>query len=134
MTTRHIAIPFQIDRPVFCKWDGLAFRGKTYKAGQIVKWQEMQLPMERIQIMYNQGMLYHSDDLEEQQEERIIGDGLDLLEIESLHALVNKINVKVKESAKNEKEYITKKCAFSKIKDKQIGLIRRWRLTYGHLE
>jgi hypothetical protein len=132
--TRHMAIPFQIDRPVFCKWDGLSFRGKTYKVGQILKWQEMQLPQDRIQIMYNQGMLYHDAELEAQQEERIIGDGLDLLDIESLHALVKKINDKVKLVAKSEDDFAKKKCAMSKIKDKQVGLIRRWRTVYGHLE
>lgn len=131
---RHIDIPFQIDRPVFCKWDGLSFRGKTYKVGQILKWQEMQLPQDRIQIMYNQGMLYHSPELEAQQEERVIGDGLDMLDLESLHVLVAKINEKVKAVAKNDTDYQNKKCALSKIKDKQIGLIRRWRTVYGHLE
>jgi predicted proteasome-type protease len=94
----------------------------------------MQLPQDRIQIMYNQGMLYHDAELEAQQEERIIGDGLDLLDIESLHALVKKINDKVKLVAKSEDDFAKKKCAMSKIKDKQVGLIRRWRTVYGHLE
>lgn len=133
MSLRHIRDPFQLDRPVFCKVP-IQTRGKTLQPGTIFKWKETQIDPHRVRVMYQQGLLYHDDDLAAANDEKAIGDGLEELDIESLHALVDKINEKVKAQVKTEKDYITKKCAMSKIRDKQIGLIRRWRLTYGRFE
>ena len=127
---RHSAIPFQFDRPVFVKTP-IQARGRIWEVDSIFKWKEMQLDAHRIVTMYNQGFLYHDDELEASVDNTRIGDGLDELDLESLHNLVKNINIKVKEKARNEKEYQQKKCKVSAIKARQVGIIRNWRHTYG---
>lgn len=133
MSLRHIRDPFQIDWPVFCKVP-IHTRGKTLQPGQPFKWKEMQIELRRVRTMYQQGLLYHDADLAAAHDDTQVGDGLENLELESLHALVDKINEKVKAQVKTEKQWQQKKCPKSQIVDKQRGLIRRWRLTYGKME
>lgn len=130
---RHMQIPFQFDKPVFVKIP-FQSRGRVWSIDQHFKWKEMNIDRHRVRVLFQQGYLYHDDDMEEAVNQTKIGDGLNELDIESLHALVDKINEKVKASVKNETEWKRKKCPSSKIKDKQIGLIRRWRNLYGQIE
>jgi len=127
---RHSAIPFQFDRPVFVKVP-IQARGRIWETDTIFKWKEMNMDRHRIQLLYNQGFLYHDDDLEAGTDTSKIGDGLEELDLESLHALVKNINTKVKDKAKNDIEFNRRKCKTSLIKHKQIGIIRTWRHVYG---
>ena len=126
----HTVIPFQIDRPVFVKVPFTAFGGKRLERDMEFKW-NYHFPVEKVVVMYNQGKLYHDENKEVELQ---VGDGLEAMEIEGLHSLVATINEKVKAKTKSAKEEHTKKCPKSKIKAKQIGLIRRWRNIYGELE
>jgi hypothetical protein len=101
---RHSAIPFQFDRPVFVKVP-IQARGRIWDTDTIFKWKEMNMDRHRIQVLYNQGFLYHDDDLEAGTDTSKIGDGLEELDLESLHALVKNINTKVKDKAKNDIEF-----------------------------
>ena len=78
---------------------------------------------------------WSDEELEEVAAKKVsIGDGLEEYSVDQLHLLVANINGKVKAKTKNSTEFMQKKCATSKIKDKQVGLIRRWRISYGDLE
>lgn len=126
---------FQHNRPVFVKVQDFNAAGRSWAQGERFHWEYLKVPVEKVQILFIQGMLHHNPELEEEIAKKVaIGDGLEELSIEELHVLVGNINAKVKEQTKNPSEFIKKKCATSKIKDKQIGLIRSWRLTYGHFE
>lgn len=133
--TRPILPYFNPSRPVFIKQDGLQAGGKIWKQGERFNWEFYGTPYDVIQQMFFNDQLYHNEEFEEEVAKKIaVGDGLDEFTIDQLHLLVEKINGKVKEKAKTTKEFLLKKCPTSKIKDKQIGLIRRWRNTYGEME
>jgi hypothetical protein len=127
---RHSAIPFQFDRPVFVKVP-IQARGRVWEVDSIFKWKDMQMDSHRIMTMYNQGFLYHDDELEASVDNTKIGDGLEELDLESLHEMVNKYNALVKEKAKTGKEIERKNCKKSTIKARQIGIIRTWRHIFG---
>ncbi len=133
MSLRHIRDPFQYDRPVFCKVP-IQVGMSTLQPGKPFNWKERKIDPRRARSMYQQGLLYHDDDLAMAYDQTRVGDGLEELDIVALHELVDKINEKVKAQVKNDKEWLQKKCPSSKIRDKQIGLIRRWRLSYGKME
>jgi len=126
--TRYTRPPFQFDKPLFCKVP-LRARGRVWEAGAQFKWKEMKIDARKVQIMYTDGQFYHSDELEEKLAPAI-GDGLDELNIEALHKLVDQINAKVKLLANDKIRF----CKKSNIKDKQAGLIRSWRLYHGEHE
>ncbi len=126
----HTVIPFQIDRPVFVKVPFTAFGGTRLERDTEFKWHH-HFTVEKVMVMYNQGKLYHDSEKEATLQ---VGDGLEAQTIEGLNELVDIINVKVKEKTKSAKEYGHKKCPKSKLKGKQIGMIRRWRNLYGELE
>lgn len=123
-------MPFQFDRPVFIKIPFNA-AGRDWKLQEEFKWKELSIDSTKVQTLYNNGFIYHNTDLEISSR---VGDGLEAMDIETLSALVDNINKKVKEHSKNELEYNRRRCKKSKIPDKQRGLIRSWRRTYGHLE
>ncbi|CAB4125086.1 hypothetical protein UFOVP59_75 [uncultured Caudovirales phage] len=126
---------FQHNRPLFVKSRDLQSAGRFWVQGERYHWEYLKIPVEKVAILFSQGEVHHNPELEEEIAKKVsIGDGLEELEIDQLHVLVGNINAKVKENTKNPTEFIKKKCATSKIKDKQIGLIRSWRLTYSHLE
>lgn len=124
---------FQTNRPVYIK-SPFSGAGKDWKVDDLFKWEQLKVPMETVKILYDQDFLKHSDQLEESTESNKVGDGLSDLNIDQLHSLIDTINVKLKLNAKHITEYNRKKIPSSRIKDKQIGLLRRWRLTYGELE
>jgi len=125
-------IPFQFDRPVFVRVP-FTSAGRHLDKGDIFKWLETGVSRETAQILYNQGFLYHDDD-KVARENAEIGDGLDALSVDELHALVKKINESVKAKTKNVTEFDRKKCKKSTVKWKQAGLIRSWRNQWGSLE
>lgn len=126
---------FNPARPVYCKLENIRVAGKDYKRGDRINWEPFGVSVAKMQILFHQGMVHHNAELEEKSVEKVrIGDGLEQLTIEQLHLLVADINGKVKKHTKDAAEFFSKKCKESKIKDKQIGLIRSWRLSYGEIE
>jgi len=133
--TRPFIPFFNPARPVYVKLNDLQLAGKFWKKGERFNWDFFGIPYETIQQLFFNDMLHHNEELEEVAVTRIaIGDGLAELSLDQLHALVENINGKVKAKTKDSKEFLQKKCSVSRIKDKQIGLIRRWRNSYGELE
>jgi hypothetical protein len=133
--TRPFIPFFNPSRPVYVKINNLQMAGKFWKKGERFNWNFFGISYETIQQMFFNDMLHHNEELEEVAVTRIaIGDGLAELSLDQLHALVDNLNGKVKAKTKDSKEFLQKKCSISKIKDKQIGLIRRWRMSYGELE
>ena len=126
---RYTRLPFQVDKPIFCKIPIPAL-GRVWGVDSHFKWQEMRMPMQRIARMYVQGNFYHSDELEEKISP-VIGDGLEEMNRDALHALVDSINKMLKETNDDRFKNFVRK---SNIKDKQIGLLRSWRRNFGHLE
>jgi hypothetical protein len=133
--TRPFIPFFNPSRPVYVKINGLQMAGKFWKKGERFNWDFFGISYETIQQMFFNDMLHHNEGLEEVAVTRIsIGDGLAELSLDQLHALVDNLNGKVKAKTKDNKEFLQKKCSVSRIKDKQIGLIRKWRISYGELE
>ena len=128
--SRHMPEPFQFDRPTFVR---IPFRaaGRDWKKGQELKWKELSLDSDKILILYTQGYLNHNSDLESKLS---VGDGLEVMDLGSLHTVVNTINQKVRDKTSNDLEYNRKKCKKSQVIDKQRGLIRSWRRTFGKME
>lgn len=122
--------PFYNDRPLFVRKSFKA-RGRQYQVDDEFAWKERNMKEYRVAALYKQGFLKHDDNLVV---ERVIGDGLDAMTEEELTGIVDSINEKVKSGTQNITEYNRKKCKKSKIKSKQIALIRQWRATFGHFE
>ena len=127
---RQENMPFQLDRPVFVKYPFQSW-GRVLQKGDEFKWKEIGVTEEKALILYKQGFIYHNPEFEV---ELKVGDGLEQLDVDGLHGLVDSINAKVKSKTPSEAELQKKKCKKSKIVDKQRGLIRSWRRNYGHME
>lgn len=124
-------IPFQIDRPIYAKVDGLRLAGREYSRGDHIPWKEKSMDQNRIMRLFNQKLVYHNDQMDV---EKFIGDGLDACDKDELQVIVDNINAKVKKNVPGSVEYSKKKCRKAGTKDRQMGLIRSWRRNYGHLE
>ena len=117
-------LPFQIDRPVFVRIP-FKTRNKIWEHGEHLPWKEMNMEQERVQIMYNTGSLYHSD---EQEISMQVGDGLEAIDIVGLHQIVDDYNARVKAIVGTNTNLMQRrKCPMSKLATKQRGLIRSWR-------
>ncbi len=123
-------MPLQLDRPVFVRVPFVA-GSRQLKAGDEFKWKELGVEESKVLTFYNQRWIHHNSELEI---ERKVGDGLEELDINGLHAVVDNINKKVKAKTQTQSEYDKKRCKKSKIVGKQRGLIRTWRHSYGHYE
>lgn len=129
MKTRH----FQHNRPVFTK---VRFRshGKWYEKGEDYPWEVLKVEIPTVESLYLQGFIHHNEELEQKSKGKI-GDGLDELSLNELHMVVDDINSIVESKARNKTEIRQKKITKSPNSiSKQIGLIRRWRMTYGDME
>lgn len=131
--SRQMVPFFHPGRPVYIKTPFSA-SGRDWKGDERFNWEFYQIPIETVKTLFDYDFLKHSDVLEEKTVERQIGDGLSDLSIDELQGLVTTINRKVREKTNSLTEYNRKKCHTSKIKDKQIGLIRRWRTMYSEME
>jgi hypothetical protein len=112
---------------------------KVWTVDSHFPWEEEGLDYQEniIHYYYDNNYLNHRPDLESSFLDivsKTVGDGLESYTLDALHHLRNAINKQVKAKAANPREYQKKACAFSSIKDKQIGKIRSWRAAYGHLE
>ena len=121
---------FQYDRPVFVK---VPFHGsgRKWERQEHFPWKALSVDAETAQMLYNNEYIYHNDTLEV---ETKVGDGLEALDVDALAKVVNSINEKVKAKTTSHAEFDRKKCKKSRIVEKQRGLIRSWRRTYGQLE
>ena len=128
--TPTMNMPFQYDRPLFVKVPFNASK-RDWGLQEHFPWKELCLNQDDIQQLYNIEYLYHNSDLET---ETKVGDGLESLNSKALSEVVASINSKVKSKTTSEADYDRKKCKKSKIVDKQRGLIRSWRRSYGQLE
>lgn len=114
---------FQLDRPVFVRIPFDA-RGKTWNKYEHLPWREMNMPQDKIQILYNNGFLIHSDESETQMQ---IGDGLEAIDSDGLKQIVDDYNDRLKKVCTVDSHFLRRKCPSSKIATKQRGLIRSWR-------
>tara|TARA_R110002167_G_scaffold82691_6_gene225513 strand:- start:826 stop:1227 length:402 start_codon:yes stop_codon:yes gene_type:complete len=128
--TPTMNMPFQYDRPLFVKVKFNA-SNRDWDLQEHFPWKELSLNQDDIQQLYNIEYLYHNSDLES---ETKVGDGLESLNSEALSEVVASINNKVRSKTTSKADYDRKKCKKSKIVDKQRGLIRSWRRSYGQLE
>ena len=97
--------PMQYDRPLFVTLTMKA-QGRTFNAGDELKWKEIGLDKELVKILYREGRLRHSSTLEA---ETKVGDGLEVLDVGGLHNLVDGINEKVKSKTSSEADFQKKK-------------------------
>lgn len=130
---------FDPRRPLFVASQPLVAFGKVWAVEANFPWEDLGLDYQdsTIHQLFASNLLHHRPDLEDaymEESTKAVGDGLEEMPLDGLHILVQKINKTVRLKCKTEKEYSLRKCPTSRIKDKQVGLIRRWRLTYGHLE
>ena len=123
-------LPFQLDRPVFAN-QRFIFNSKIYNISDHFPWKELSIKWEDVYRMYNDLKLVHDERLEIKAK---VGDGLEQLDVEALHKLVDTINQKVKKNTDSQRKFDAMKCKKSKIADKQRGLIRSWRRKYGEME
>lgn len=135
MDIRH-QYDLQMDLPVFVRatipgLGYLKFGGRKYKVGDHLPWKELHVSYDVVKKMMDLHYLHHSD---ERTVDHKVGDGLDTMTIEELENLVDSLNAKVKENTATEIAYNKYKCKRSKIRDKQMGLIRSWRRHYGKFE
>jgi hypothetical protein len=135
MDIRH-QFDLQTDLPVFVRatppgMKYLKFAGRQYSAGDHLPWQELGIDYDIVKMFMDRHYLYHSD---EKTVETKVGDGLDLMTWDEMNALVDTINAKVKKNTASDKDFHKYKCKKSKIREKQMGLLRSWRRHYGKFE
>jgi hypothetical protein len=129
---------FDSRRPLFVAQPFQAY-GKNWTVDDHFPWELIGIDFQdrSLHMLYDNNFLQHRPDLESSMLDivkKTIGDGLESLTIEALHNLRDSINKQVKAKVSTARDYEKKKCAFSSIKDKQIGKIRSWRAAYGHME
>lgn len=129
---------FDPRRPLFVAQPFAAF-GKSWTAETPFPWEDFGMDYQDgvIHQLFANRNLQHRADLEGSlvnEAKKAVGDGLEDMPLDALHNLVEKINRLIKPKCINDKQYSQRKCPSSRIKDKQIGLIRRWRSTYGYME
>lgn len=116
-------LPFQIDRPIFVRIPFKA-RNKQWEQGEHLPWKEMSFDQDRIQILFSQGYVIHSD---EQEVTMQVGDGLEAIDVEGLHQIVKEYNDRLAKVTAIKNVLQRRKCPTSKLADRQRGLIRSWR-------
>lgn len=135
MDIRH-QFDFQTDLPVFVRstppgMDYIKMSGRKYKAGDHIPWQELGFDYTVIKRFFDLHLFHHND---ERTVETKVGDGLDMMTKEELHALVDSLNAKVKANTATDTDFHRYKVKKSQIRDKQMGLLRSWRRHYGRFE
>lgn len=123
-----LTVPFQIFEPLYVnrEFDG---RGKTWKVGTEFKWREMCIDEDVVRNLFAQDFLRH--DFTRVKTESPIGDGLDALDLDSLHAKVERINeVVAKVEGLTAPQRAAMKCKKSRNQSQQVGIIRTWKNRY----
>lgn len=121
-------IPFQYDRDLYVKTPlGLNLGGKKYKRGEYIPWRELNMDLQKMEVLYNSGQVYHNETFAVKRAESKRGDGLEEMTLIELYALKDKLNKQVDLYYKTDKKKRMMKCPKSTLKDRQIAHIRRWR-------
>lgn len=116
-----VYLGFQRDWPVYVKIPFTAY-GKYWKKHELFEWQiQHNSEASRVAQLYNAGYIHHD---EERMKEEKSGDRLMEMNSEQLYRVVVGINDYIKKNTSSNTEFTKKKCKLSKIKDKQVGLIR----------
>lgn len=116
-------IPFQLDRPLFVTYP-FTFRGTNWTYGDHLPWKEMNMNQEIVQTYYYTNYLQHDAESESRMQ---VGDGLEAIDLDGLHQIVDEYNDRVKLITKHQTDFLRRKAPKSKIADKQRGLLRSWR-------
>jgi hypothetical protein len=125
MTPDYSLLPFQLNWVQLVRQEFKGY-GAEWKRGDVFDWEQRGIPWRDVMSLFNRGFLMQEAPTEDNQK-KVVGDGLDELGPEELKVIVDNINAKVKLFAKTEREYDTKKCKTSTITKKQRGHIRTWR-------
>lgn len=114
---------WQYDWPLFVK-KPFKSDGTMFKKNQHYDWKAMPgvLPRE-VEQLYKSGFVHHNKSLEKQTK---VGDRLGEMTSKQLYELASGLNAIVKERTTSKAEFDKKRCKFSKIDDKQRGLIRQF--------
>ena len=117
-----IYLGFQLDWPVFVK---IPFKtGKrSWLRGDHFPWAELNLEPDRVANLYNNGYIYHNEELEKANE---VGYKLAEFNKTELRKVVEQLNVRVKERTDSKEQYNKIRCRMSASMTKQRGLIRRF--------
>ena len=115
----------QYSKPLFVRsrHKTIKFKGKEWFYNQYFPWQELGMPEDKIRILFDIGMVYHNENLEKEVK---VGDRLVEINDEDILKLIRLTNSELKKRAANDTEFGRIKIKQSKIRDKQIGLIRSW--------
>lgn len=121
---------FQYDKPIFVRsqYRSFTWKGRTYHMNEEVPWQELNIPVDTIRILFGAGKLYHNESLEAKHQ---VGDRLAEFEWAELTLLVDRVNVEVKKRTNSTQEYTKYKIkkGSGKSAQKLRGLIRTWLAT-----
>jgi hypothetical protein len=111
-------------RPVFVKFpQGLNFGGTKYKKSQEVPWVYLGIDEERIKILVQNDILYHSYELEKQNK---VGDGLQEMSFDQLKTLYNLMNSELKNRSLTKEDYNKNKIKWSLVEDRLRANFRSW--------
>lgn len=116
---------FNTNVPVFVRsfYRPIIWQGKKFHHNEHFPWQEMNMPYETAKTLFYSEQLYHNPELEKQTR---VGDQLEALEMPQIEKLVGLLNAEVKERTVSTQEYNKKKLKQSRVRDRQVGLIRSW--------
>jgi hypothetical protein len=115
----------QIDYPLFVRdfHKPVIWHGREYKYNSHFPWKELGVPYDTVKALFNSDQLYHNPDLER---EHKVGDRLEELNATNIERLYLLVNAWIKKNTSTNTQYNNKKIKVSRIKDKQVGLIRAW--------
>lgn len=115
----------QYSKPLFVRsrHKSVIWKGKEWAYNDLVPWQEVGIPEEKIKILFDIGLVYHNESLEKESK---VGDRLVEINDEDILKLIRLTNSELKKRAANDTEFGRIKIKQSKVRDKQIGLIRSW--------
>ncbi len=115
----------QYSKPLFVRnrHRSIKWKGQEWSYNEYFPWQELGVPEDKVKTWFDIGMVYHNEDLEE---ETKVGDRLAEFSDEKLLSFIRQVNSELKQRCSTTKEYDNKKIKFSKIREKQQGLIRSW--------
>ena len=117
--------PFQFDEPVFVRdrYNPITMKGKVYRYNDHFPWRELGLDEDRALALYNADRIYHNESLIETT--HLVAPSL--LTPTNLETLVNLLNAEIKKKTTSVNQYNKKKVKQSKIREKQLGLLKTWR-------
>lgn len=116
---------FQHNKPLFVKdrHRPIVYKGFKYSYNKALPWQEVGMPEDKVQTLFNIGRVYHNEELEVTLK---VGDRLAEMDLEQIKELVRKYNTSLKKITTSKEEFEKYKIKSSTIEMKQRGLIKSW--------